>query len=80
MVRSAVGDLAFELLAAYLAFVRTAHYWTQLHPELAFEPDCAAMLAEHPALAGLLLRPSEADLVRCGDELEPVVAAIVARE
>jgi hypothetical protein len=26
-VRSAVGDATFELLVAYLAFIRTAHYF-----------------------------------------------------
>ena len=33
-VRRAFGEQAFETLAAYLAFIRTAHYWTETHPEL----------------------------------------------
>ena len=75
-VRGAVGDTAFELLMGYLAFVRTAHFWTEMHPELALEADCASMLAEHKRLAELVLGQSEADLVRCGEELKQVVATI----
>lgn len=75
-IRGAVGDTTFELLTAYLAFVRTAHFWTEMHPELAFEEDCATMLAEHQRLAELVLGRSEAELVRCGNELKTVVAAI----
>jgi hypothetical protein len=75
-VRGAVGDTTFELLTAYLAFVRTAHFWTETHPELAFEADCASMLAEHQRLAELVLGRSEADMVQCGDELKRVVAEI----
>ena len=33
-VRRAFGERTFETLAAYLAFIRTAHYWTETHPEL----------------------------------------------
>jgi len=43
-VRVAVGDGTFELLVAYLAFVRTAHYWTEMHPELTYEPDMTEIL------------------------------------
>lgn len=75
-VRGAVGDTTFELLVAYLAFVRTAHFWTEMHPELAFEADCASMLADHQRLSELVLGRSESDLVRGGDELKKVVAAI----
>ena len=66
-VRAAVGDTTFELFAAYLAFVRTAHFWTEVHPELAFEGDMATLLAEHEGLKELVLGPSEADMVRCGE-------------
>jgi len=71
-----VGETTFEMLVAYLAFVRTAHFWTEMHPELAFEADCASMLAEHQKLADLVLRRSEADLVRSGDEIKTSVAAL----
>ena len=76
MVRAAVGDTTYEMLVAYLAFVRTAHFWTEMHPELAFEADCVSMLKEQQRLADLVLRGSEADLVRSGEELKRAVAAI----
>jgi hypothetical protein len=33
-LRAAVGGATFELLVAFLAFIRTAHYWTEMHPDL----------------------------------------------
>ena len=77
-VSAVVGETTFEMLVAYLAFVRTAHFWTEMHPELAFEADCVSMLAEHQKLADLVLRRSEADLVRCGDEVKTSVAALAS--
>lgn len=41
-VRRAVGDQAAECLLVLLAFVRTAHYWTETHPALALETDAVA--------------------------------------
>ena len=68
-VRAAVGDATFELLVAYLAFIRTAHYWTEMHPELTYEPDMAEILRGHQELADLLLDTSEAELVQGGVRL-----------
>ena len=68
-VRAAVGDATFELLVAYLAFIRTAHYWTEMHPELTYEPDMAEILRGHHELADLLLDTSEAELVQGGVRL-----------
>jgi signal transduction histidine kinase len=68
-VRAAVGDATFELLVAYLAFIRTAHYWTEMHPELTYEPDMAEILRGHGELADLLLDTSEAQLVQGGVRL-----------
>ena len=68
-VRAAVGDATFELLVAYLAFIRTAHYWTEMHPELTYEPDMAEILRGHGELAALLLDKSEAELVQGGVRL-----------
>ncbi len=59
-VRTSMGDHRFELLTAFLAFVRTAHYWTETHPELTFEPDMLASMEQHPELTALLLDTSEA--------------------
>jgi signal transduction histidine kinase len=68
-VRAAVGDATFELLVAYLAFVRTAHYWTEMHPELTYEPDMAEILRGHGELAALLLDNAEAERVQGGVRL-----------
>ena len=59
-VRASLGDRRFELITAFLAFVRTAHYWTETHPELAYEPDMVAAMKQHPAFAALLLDPRDA--------------------
>ena len=68
-VRTAVGEATFELLVAYLAFIRTAHYWTEMHPELTYEPDMAEILRGSDELAHLLLDTSEAELVQGGVRL-----------
>jgi hypothetical protein len=39
----------------FLAFVRTAHYWTKLHPELAFEDDVQQLLATQEVVARCVL-------------------------
>jgi hypothetical protein len=38
----AVGPRRFELFSGCLAFIRTAHYWTMLHPEIDTEDDMHA--------------------------------------
>ena len=40
-----------ERLHLFLTFVRAAHYWAKLHPELEFEADITALLETHEALA-----------------------------
>src|SRR5262249_12396744 len=54
-----LGPQRYEQLMLFLAFVRTAHFWTEVHPELAFEPDLEAILSEHEALAELLLHGAD---------------------
>lgn len=51
----ALGVDRSEYLLALLAFVRTAHYWTVLHPEIRAEPDMDRVMAENPQLADLLV-------------------------
>jgi PAS domain S-box-containing protein len=76
-VKNAVGDRVFEMLAAYLAFIRTAHYWTELHPDLAYEPDMAVVIANHGDLAQFLLDPSEAERVRAGEASRDAIRTAV---
>src|SRR5262245_40750221 len=54
-----LGPRRYEQLMLFLAFVRTAHFWTEVHPELAFDPDLVAMLREHEALVEPLLRDTD---------------------
>jgi len=72
-VQKAVGDKRFELLVAFLAFVRTAHYWTEMHPELAYEPDMCAVMERQPELARLLLATGEAETARANAELRQTI-------
>jgi PAS domain S-box-containing protein len=73
-VAHAVGERHFEFLTAFLAFVRTAHDWTETHPTLAYEPDMLAVMSRQAELAQLLLDSSEAERVMAGDELRRSVA------
>jgi signal transduction histidine kinase/ActR/RegA family two-component response regulator len=59
-VTAAAGNPAAELLLGLLAFIRTAHYWTETHPDLPLEPDAIAFLDQHPQLARLLADPADA--------------------
>jgi PAS domain S-box-containing protein len=44
-----------EYLKLLLAFIRTAHYWTEIHPELVLEDDINQLLATHEAIAACVL-------------------------
>jgi len=59
----ALGQRDYEFFSGCLAFIRTAHYWTMLHPEIESEEDMLALMRGHQELARLLMEDSEAD--RC---------------
>jgi len=44
-----------EYIKLLLAFIRTAHYWTEIHPELVLEDDIKRLLATHEAIAACVL-------------------------
>jgi PAS domain S-box-containing protein len=50
-----LGPRDLERLNLFLAFVRTAHFWTRVHPELRFETDITTLLETHEALAECVL-------------------------
>jgi signal transduction histidine kinase/ActR/RegA family two-component response regulator len=50
----------FQHLMVFLAFVRTAHYWTKVHPELGLEDDVKQLFATHEALVECVLNDPEA--------------------
>jgi signal transduction histidine kinase len=56
-----LGPREYELFSGCLAFIRTAHYWTMLHPEIESEEDMLELMRGHEELARLLLEDPEAD-------------------
>ena len=58
-LRQALGGKRFEYVLALLAFIRTAHFWTLVHPDIAMEDDVKELLDEHKELAALLLQEPE---------------------
>jgi two-component sensor histidine kinase len=68
-LRIALGGEKFELLVGFLTFIRAAHYWTLMHPELALEDDVKELLREHEQLAQLLLTDPEAGRCEMGARL-----------
>lgn len=59
-LKHALGAKNLEHLNLLIAFVRLAHYWTKLHPELSFEDDIRQLLDTHEALAQCVLSDPEA--------------------
>jgi signal transduction histidine kinase len=55
-----LGLRNYEFFSGCLAFIRTAHYWTMLHPEIESEEDMLELMRGHQELARLLLEDSEA--------------------
>ena len=55
-----LGLREYELFSGCLAFIRTAHYWTMLHPEIESEEDMLELMRGHEELARLLLADPEA--------------------
>ena len=51
----ALEPAALQHLLVFLGFVRTAHYWTQVHPELRVEDDITELLEIHESLAQCVL-------------------------
>jgi PAS domain S-box-containing protein len=54
-----IGTVRVQYLLLFLAFVRAAHYWTRVHPEIQFEDDIKQLLAAHETLAGCIMDDSE---------------------
>jgi PAS domain S-box-containing protein len=75
-VACAFGESRFEILTAFLAFVRTAHYWTETHPTLAYENDMIALMAANSELARLLIDRTEAERVKAGEALRRTLAEL----
>jgi two-component sensor histidine kinase len=68
-LRIALGGEKFELLIGFLTFIRSAHYWTLMHPELAIEDDVKGLLREHEELARLSSEDPESGRCEMGTRL-----------
>jgi PAS domain S-box-containing protein len=55
-----LGTIRLQYLLLFLAFVRAAHYWTKVHPEIEFEHDIKQLLTTYEELASCILEDSEA--------------------
>jgi PAS domain S-box-containing protein len=55
-----LGTVRIQCLLLFLAFVRAAHYWTRVHPEIQLEDDIKQLLATHEAIASCILDDPEA--------------------
>jgi PAS domain S-box-containing protein len=54
-----LGAVRLQYLLLFLSFVRAAHYWTRVHPEIQFEDDIKQLLATREALASCILGDPE---------------------
>ena len=54
-----LGDTRLQYLTIFLAFVRTAHYWTKTHEDFSMEEDISLLLRTHEALARCVLSDPE---------------------
>ena len=75
-LRRALGARRFEYFCGCLAFIRTAHYWTMLHPEIESEEDMISLLGAHEGLARLLIEDPEADRCEMGERLYEELSAL----
>ncbi len=59
-----LGTVRLQHVLLFFAFVRAAHYWTRVHPEIQFEDDIKQLLATHEALASCIVDDTEASTDR----------------
>ena len=55
-----LGPIRLQYFLLFLSFVRAAHYWTRVHPEIEFERDIKELLVTYEELASCILDDSEA--------------------
>jgi PAS domain S-box-containing protein len=64
-----LGTVRLQYLLLFLAFVRAAHYWTKVHPEIQFEDDIKQLLATHEALASCIIDDTEASADKIAESI-----------
>jgi signal transduction histidine kinase len=72
-LKALLDELRLQYLLLFLLFIRGAHYWTEVHPELVFEEDINQLMATHKGLAECILDDPEALTAKRGST--PAVAA-----
>lgn len=75
-VRGLVGAEIAEQVLALLAFVRAEHYWSETHPDIAFEPDMVVVMQRHKELSRLLLDTGDAVADDGGARLQNTLAEL----
>src|SRR5262245_38662921 len=50
VLRHVVGGKRCEYVLALLAFIRTAHFWTVVHPDIEMEDDVKQLMERHKSL------------------------------
>jgi PAS domain S-box-containing protein len=71
-----LGTVRLQYLLLFLAFVRAAHYWTRVHPEIQFEDDINQLLATHEALASCILDDPESSTDRVTQSILDEIPAL----
>jgi len=59
-LKALLDAVRLQYLILLLLFIRSAHYWTKVHPELVFEEDIKQLLATHEGLSQSILHDPEA--------------------
>ncbi|WP_233842546.1 sensor histidine kinase [Dyella sp. 2HG41-7] len=73
VVSRAVGEACFENIMGLMVYIHSAHYWTELHPELTYEADVILLMAQHQDLARRLLDTADSEWVHAGDALREAI-------
>lgn len=60
VLRHVLDEVTLQQLLVFITFVRTAHFWTKVHPELRQESDVTQVLSVHETLAECVLEHPEA--------------------
>ena len=74
-LRRMLGDSRFQHLLVFLAFIRTAHYWTKVHAELTMEEDLRQLLGTYEMLSDSVLNDPEAGACELGEQLRTELAS-----
>jgi len=74
-LKALLDSVRLQYLILYLSFIRDVHYWTNFHPELAFEEDIQQLLAKHEGLRESVLHDPLAITAKASSD-----AVLAARE